>query len=203
MNLIELVQDHLSDQLLDNLGQQIGSDRKQTQAAATGALSTIVAALSKNAARPGGLDALVSAVDRDHDGSILDDAMGFLTGQKQAANARMTNGSGILKHVLGKKRDNAADVIGRMSGLDKDKTAVLMAQLAPLIMGALGKARHQQGMGVEGIGELLTSTVKSETNRRQEMSLLSQFLDKDDDGSVMDDLVNMGMKAFFRRRRRR
>ncbi|MDX1406820.1 MAG: DUF937 domain-containing protein [Saprospiraceae bacterium] len=202
MNLIELVQDHLSDQLLDNLGQQIGGDREKTEAATAGAVSTIVAALSKNAQRPGGLDALVSALDRDHDGSVLDDALGFLSGQRQPANTRMTNGAGILKHVLGNRKNNAAKMIGRMSGLEKDKSAQLMAQLAPLIMGALGKARHQQGLGVDDIGQLLSNTVKSETNKRQEMGLLTRFLDQDGDGSVMDDLANMGIKALFRRRRR-
>lgn len=201
MNLIELVQDHLSDQVIEGLGQRIGGSREQTEAATAGAISTIVAALSKNAERPGGLDALVSAVDRDHDGSVLEDALGFLSGQRQPTNPRMTNGEGILKHVLGGKRDGAAEMIGKMSGLERDKTSQLMATLAPMIMGALGKARNRDGLGVDGIGQLLTSTVQSETNKRQEMGLLGRFLDKDGDGSVMDDLANMGMKALFRRRK--
>jgi hypothetical protein len=55
-------------------------------------------------------------------------------------------------------------------------------------------------MNVSGIGDLLSSSVKSETNKRSEMGLLSRFLDADGDGSVMDDLANMGIKAFLRRK---
>ena len=201
MNLIELVQDQLSDQLMDTLSQQIGGTREQTQTAASGAISTIVAAISKNAQRPGGVDALVSAVDRDHDGSILDDALGFLMGSRQPTNTRMTNGAGILKHVLGGRQEGAADIIGQMAGLDKNKTGQLMTTLAPLIMGAIGKARNQQGLNTQGVGELLSRTVQSQTNQRQEMGLIGKLLDQDGDGSVMDDLANMGMKALFSRRK--
>ena len=201
MNLFELIQGQLSDDMVSQLSRQIGGTPQQTKTATDGVVSTLIAALSKNAAQPGGAESLASALDRDHDGSVLDDAMGFLLGNKQPASTNALNGSGILNHVLGKKQKPAEKMLGKMSGLDKAQVGQLMVTLAPLVMAALGKAKKQQGIDAGGIGQLLSQTVQSSANQRSEMGLIGQFLDKDGDGSVMDDLLNMGMKAFFGKKR--
>jgi hypothetical protein len=201
MEILDLLQGNLPSGLMDLMGKQVGVESNdQTEAAVNGILSTLTAAISKNASSPEGANALVSALDRDHDGSIFDDVVGFLGGQRQASNASMLNGAGILRHVLGGRQNNVVDMIGRMSGLDESKVGQLMMMLAPMVMGALGKARNQGGMNIGGISDLLNQTVKSEENKRSEMSLLTRFLDKDGDGSVMDDIANMGIQAFLRRR---
>ena len=201
MNVIDLLQGNLPNGVVDMLKNQVGAENDdQTEAAVNGIVSTLVAAISKNAANPSGANSLVSALDRDHDGSILDDVMGFLGGSKQPANASMMNGAGILNHVLGGKQNNMADMIGRMTGMDKSKVGQLAMTLAPMVMGALGKARNQEGLNVSGISDLLQKSVQSESNKRSEMSLLTRFLDQDGDGSIMDDVVNLGMKAFLRKR---
>ena len=201
MNILDLLQGNLPDGVLDLMSDQMGGAPKdQTAAAANGIISTLIAAISKNAATPSGANALVSALDRDHDGSVLDDVVGFLSGQKQASNASMLNGAGILKHVLGGKQNNVVDMIGRMSGMDQSNVGKMMMMLAPMVMGALGKARNSEGLKVDGSSQLLTQTVHSEAQQRSEMSLIGRFLDQDGDGSVLDDLANMGMKAFLGRR---
>jgi len=193
MNILDLLQNQLSDNVLESLTQQIGGqDKKQTAAAASGILSTLTAALSKNAASPEGRSALASALDNDHDGSILDDVMGLLSGNKQAANPRAANGAGILRHVLGQKQEDTSTLISKMSGLDKQSTMSLMMKLAPMVMGILGKQKREQNLDEGGLSALLSNTVKSTAQKREEMSLIERFLDKDGDGSVMDDLVRMG-----------
>jgi hypothetical protein len=199
MDLFELVQSQLSDDMIDQLSNQIGGTREQTQAATNGVISTLVSALSQNAQKPGGAESLASALDRDHDGSVLDDAMGFLLGNRQPQNMSTLNGSGILKHVLGGRQEAANDMLGKMTGLDKSQIAQLMITLAPLIMGAIGKVRKQQNVNAGGLGNLLSQTVQSSANKRNELGLIGRFLDQDKDGSVMDDLLDIGMKSLFRR----
>jgi hypothetical protein len=211
MNIIDLVQSQISDDMIDQLSHQIGGTRQQTQAATNGVISTLVAALSQNAQQPGGADALNAALDRDHDGSILDDAMGFLLGNRQPQNTKTLNGTGILNHVLGGKQESANNMLGKLTGLDKSQIAQLMITLAPLIMGAIGKVRNQQQQQPRlpqqqqqsspfgGIGDLLNRTVQSSSNKRSELGLIGKFLDKDGDGSVMDDLMGMGMNALLRK----
>lgn len=202
MNVIELLQGQLDDNLINQLTRQIGADSpEQTEAAASGIISTLVAGLSKNASQPGGADQLVGALDRDHDGSLLDDVSGFILGNRQASNPKTLNGEGILGHILGGKQNNVNDMLGRVTGLDKSQIGKLMITLAPMVLAALGRARKKDNLGPRDIGDLLSGSVKSETNKRQEVGLLTRFLDKDGDGSIMDDIANMGMKAFLGRRK--
>jgi hypothetical protein len=200
MNVLEMIQGHMSDDMISQLSRQIVGTPDQTRAASDGVVSTLLSALSKNAQAPGGAQSLLSALDRDHDGSVLDDAMGFLLGNKEAPTQKTLNGSGIIKHVLGNKQEPANDMLGKMTGLDKAQVGQLMITLAPLVMAAIGKAKKKENLDEGGLGRLLSGTVQSAANEQQEMGLIGKFLDKDGDGSVMDDLVSMGMKAFFKRK---
>lgn len=201
MNVIELLQGQLDDNLINQLTQHIGAEStEQTQAAASGIISTLVAGLNKNAATPEGANALVSAIDRDHDGSILEDVAGFLLGNKQTANTSTLNGAGILGHILGGKQSGVSDMLSKATGLDSSQIGKLMISLAPMVLAALGKARSQQSVSVDNIGDLLSGSVKSQVNQQQEMGILQRFLDADGDGSVMDDIADMGMKFFLNRK---
>lgn len=203
-NLMDLLQGQLSDDMVDRLSQQIGgADRQQTAVAANSIVNVLLSALNKNAQDPGGASSLASALDRDHDGSILDDVIGMISGQVRPQNERMVNGSGIVKHVLGRKTDNVIDMVSRMSGLDKNRSGSLLTMLAPIVMGALGRQKRQQNLDTGGLSGLLNKTVKSQKSQNAQMDLISRFLDQDGDGSVIDDLAGFGMKAlgkFFRRK---
>ncbi len=196
-NLMDLLQGQLSEGLVDQLSQQLGgADKQQTQVAAQGILSTLMSAMAKNAATPDGAASLANALDNDHDGSILDNLGGLLGGSVQPEQARAANGMGILKHILGGKQAGAIEMISKMSGLGGDKTGNLMATMAPIIMGMLGRQKRASGLDGGGIADFLAKSVSSATNKQQEMGLIGKFLDQDGDGSVMDDLAGMGMKMF-------
>ncbi len=194
MDLIDLLQSQLSGNVLDQLSNQIGGEKEQTEVATSGIISMLTAALAKNAASPDGASALANALDSDHDGSILDNIGDLLGGN--LTNNRAANGAGILKHVLGGNQGNAIDAISKMSGLAGDKTGNLMTMLAPIVLGMLGKQKRQNNMDQSGLSDMLSRSVKSATNQRQEMGLLGKLLDRDGDGSVMDDIAGMGMKTL-------
>lgn len=204
-NLMDLLQGSLSSGMIDQLSQQLGgANKQQTAAAASGIVTTLMGALAKNASSTEGAQALDNALERDHDGSILDDVMGMLTGNAQVNNSSMLNGTGILNHVLGNKQSGAVDMISKLSGLDSSKTGSLMAMLAPVVLGALGKAKRQQGLDVAGIASLLSGTVSAQQQNNPTMNLVTSFLDADGDGSIVDDVANMGMKIlgnFFGRKK--
>jgi hypothetical protein len=204
MNVLDLLQNQMSDNVLEMLTKQVGGqDKQQTAAAANGIMSTLMAGLAKNAASPEGRSALANALDRDHDGSVLDDIMGMVSGNAQPQNQRATNGAGILGHILGGKQDNASDMISRMSGLDRNSTMSLMVKMAPMVMAALGKQKKEQSLDEGGLASLLSSTLKSNSNKQAEMSIIEKFIDQDGDGSIMDDLMNMGgslLGNFFKKK---
>ena len=196
-NILDLLQGQLSEGLVDQLSQQFGADKTQTQSAATGILSTLLGAIAKNASTPEGASSLNNALERDHDGSILDNLSGFLGGNAEPNNTNMLNGAGILKHVLGGKQTNAIDMIAKMSGLSGDKTGSMMATLAPMVLGMLGKQKRDQGLDSSGITGML-SGMMGQTQQRPEMGIIGKMLDSDGDGSYMDDLAEKGMGLLGR-----
>lgn len=198
---MNLLQGQLSEGVLDQLTQQIGaSDKKQTAAATAGIMNTLVGALAKNASNPEGAQSLSNALDRDHDGSVLDNVMDMFTGGGQSTQqtSRAMNGAGILNHILGDRQGGAIDMISQLSGLDSGKTGNLMTMLAPMLMGALGRQKRQQGLDVGGLANLLTGTVTQQNQSAQNptMSLVTRFLDSDGDGSIADDVASIGMKLL-------
>ncbi len=203
MNLLELLEGQMDDQVVDQLSKEIRADRETTKDAANGVFATLVSALARNAAKPEAGSSLLNALDRDHDGGILDNVLGLFGGGQPAPRQKSTNGLGILEHVLGGNVNNVMQMVSKSSGLDLLKTGQLMKMLAPLVMGTLGKTKKQQGLDLGGLAQILSGTVQGASQKRQDMGIISKVLDADGDGNVMDDLAGMGMKVLggmFKRR---
>ncbi len=198
-NLLDLLQGQLDDNLIGQLSQHLGgADRQQTQKAAQGAMSTLVSALAKNAANPEKASGLANALDNDHDGGILDNITDLIGGNVAPQHSRAANGSGILKHLLGEQQSGAFDMISKMSGLDSGKAGNLMATLAPIVMGMLGRQKKQQGLDIGGIAGLLSNTVNQQRSSGNPMlDMANRFLDKDGDGSALDDVAGMVGKGLL------
>lgn len=198
MSLMEMLTEQLSEGTnLDRLSRSLGADRQTTESAVSAALPMIVGALANNAAR-GGADPLARALERDHDGSILDQLGGFLGA------GRTDDGEGILRHALGARRDVAERQVSQLSGLSSSDARRLLALLAPVVMGAVGKMMRQRQMDAGGLTEVLVAE-RREVERRvpQAGGLLGQLLDSDGDGEVLDDAVSLGsslLGAFLKRR---
>jgi hypothetical protein len=89
MNTNDILQGHLDDQTIDHLSDQIGTEQKEkTKTAAKGAIATILSGLNLNAQKPVVSIALLAAIDRDHDGNILEDIPAFLFGQRRPPNPK-------------------------------------------------------------------------------------------------------------------
>ena len=200
MDLMDLLQGQLSGNLVNFLGEQAGvDDQQKTQIATQGIVSTLIGALAKNASTPEGAQSLNNALERDHSGGILDNLMGALTGKTQPEQPKALDGAGILWHLLGDKQDNAAKMIGQTSGLESGKVMSLMTMLAPVVMGMLGKTKQQNGLGVADIASLLMNTRNNQANQNPMMNIATQFLDRDGDGSMLDDVAGM-IGGFFKKK---
>ena len=83
--------------LLEGTLDELGQEEAKTANAVSSALPLLVGALARNASDPSGAGALESALVKDHDGGILDDIAGALSGTGAGA------GAGILRHAFGQK----------------------------------------------------------------------------------------------------
>ncbi len=198
-NLFDLLQGQLDDNLIGQLSNQLGgADRQQTQKAAQGAISTLVSALAKNAANPQKASGLANALDKDHDGGLLDNITDLIGGNVPQQHARAANGAGIIKHLLGNQQSGAIDMISKMSGLDSGKSGNMLMTLAPIVMGMLGKQKKQQGLDIGGIAGLLSNSVNQQRSTGNPMlDMANRFLDQDGDGSALDDVAGMVGKGLL------
>lgn len=187
-NMLEMLAQQLSGTPLETLSQSLGADRAKTQIAMGAALPLLVSALARNVATPQGAQALQQALAKDHDGSVLDNLDGVI----RQPDARA--GDGILRHVLGNRRQAVEAGIGKASGLDAKDVSTMLTTLAPVVMGMLGRNQRQQGLDPAALAQML----QGERQRADTPALggLASLLDRDGDGQVMDDLANMGGKLL-------
>lgn len=190
-SILEMLTSQLGGSAIQQIAGKIGTDENTTSSALSAAMPLLLSALAKNAAQPQGAQALHQALSKDHDGGILDDVTGFL------GNPAAANGAGILKHVLGGQQPIVQQGIAKASGLDANAVASLLQMAAPLVMGALGKATSQQGLDANGLSQFLGGQQQAMQSNPQAsgiMGMLGNLLDQNNDGSVVDDVMNLAGK---------
>lgn len=182
-DILSLVKSQLAGGTLSSISGQIGADPQATSGAINAALPVLVSALANNAAKPEGAANLDAAIQKDHNGSLLDDLGGFLQ------NPALANGAGILKHMFGPKQDRVEAGIAGGTGLNAGQIARLLQILAPIVMAALGKAKNARGLDSGALAGMLQQQKAALPNEGGGLlGSLTSMLDADGDGSAIDDL---------------
>ncbi len=175
-----------------------GADEEQTKGALGAALPAILGAMAQNAGTRDGADSLFGALQKDHDGSILDNLGGFL------GSPNTDDGDGILGHVFGNNRPQVEQKIAEQSGLDVGTIVKFLPVIAPIIMGFLGKTTRQNNLDAGGLSNALQVERKEVEAGGFDLGGILGMLDADRDGDVKDDVMKMGgswLKRLFGRRR--
>lgn len=200
MDISELLKQNLSPELLAQIAGQAGiTDPDQGVHASKSVIQTILQGISNNTSQESGANSFLSALDRDHDGSILNDVMGLLSGQSQASNSNMLNGAGILNHILGNKQQAVGNNVGQALGIDMSKIMPLMTMLAPIVMGILGKARANNQINTGNLQNVLAGATAHHVEQNPAYGMFGKLLDQDGDGQILDDIANLGMKFFLKK----
>lgn len=191
MALFDGLVQQLSGPAISMISKQLGADDNATQSAIAGALPLLISALAKNSSTPEGANSLVNALDKDHDGGILDNLSGLIS------NPGASSGAGILKHLLGGNQAVAEQGVSQASGLNTAQAGQLLITLAPIVMGFLGKQKQEQGLDVSTLaGFLGGEKEKAQTAAPSGLGMLANLLDMDHDGSPVDDVLGMLGKFF-------
>ena len=183
----------LQGQDLGQLAEQVGGNEGQVKNGVMAALPAMLTALSKNTGTEKGAQELNNALEKKHDGSILDNLSGYLS------NPDLKDGAGILNHLFGNQTSNVANAVSQSSGLDTNGSMKMLQMLAPILMGMLGQQKKQNNLDAEGIGNLtsmLASNFGSEAGASGIIDVVTNLLDANKDGNVMDDIMGMVGKLF-------
>lgn len=178
-------------QATNQISQQIGADPSVVNSAIQMALPMIVSAMANNAQQPQLQQQIVQ-----NDGGILDNLGGFLGNPAQATSM----GGNILGALLGGgQQTQAAQEISNRSGLSMGQVASLLTMLAPLVLAYFGRQQTQQDLNGDGIADMLQQQNQQIQQQSPLGGIFSNLLDRDRDGSSMDDLAGMAMDYFNRR----
>ena len=211
----------LGGDMLAKIAGQLNTDEAGAKKAVGSALPALLGRMKSNADDPAQAEALAAAVNKDHDGSLLDglsDKFGGLFGSDG-------DGSKIVGKVFGGDTDAVQEQVAAESGINKGQAAGLLGALAPILMGALGKsgqatgglqANGLSGMlgglmggggaggglggmlggllgggGGGGLGSMLSGAAGGGGASSGMMGKVTGMLDQNKDGSVIDDITRM------------
>lgn len=152
-SVLDAVRQQLGPDTIQQLSGALGADPATTSNAVSLALPALLGGLAHNAAQPEGAAALDNALSQ-HDGSILDNLGGMLGGGA-GGGALSGIGGAILGHILGGRRGSVEEGVGKASGLDAAQVAQLLAMLAPIVMGVLGRMKQTKGLDANRLPEVL------------------------------------------------
>lgn len=193
MSIMDLVSQHLGDGQVEQIASRLGASKEQTQSAIGMALPTLLGAVAKKAENDDGI-AEIDGQLGEHDGSIFDSLSSLLGGGNEQ---QASQGNQLLGSILGGRQSKVETGIGKASGLQGGQVSSLMGMLAPMVMGAIGKKKRDDGMDRGGLGGMLKGE-RQQIEQQASGGLLAGLLDQDGDGDFdFSDVMQIGMKRFF------
>ncbi|RZJ48373.1 MAG: DUF937 domain-containing protein [Chryseobacterium sp.] len=160
MSLIDLLTGNTGNQVAEQAESKFGISKNQIIALLAVATPLVISYLRNKSQDAKEAEALNNALDKDHDGSILDDA-------SQLDN-RQEEGGSILSHVFGNQKNTVENKLSQNTGISIDKIGPILAMLAPVIMGYIGKEKQQNNVGAGGLGDLLGGILGGAQNQAQQ-----------------------------------
>ena len=203
-SLQDLLGSQQGGEAVDQISQNVGAQPSAVNSVIQMALPAILSGLANNAANPEGAQSLNNALEQDHDGSILDNLGGlggliFGGGQQATAPSRQADAGGILGHIFGNNQGQVAQQISNQSGLNAGQVAQILMMLAPIVMGYLGKQKQEQNLDAGGLSNWLGGQQQQIQQNAPQGGFLESMLDRDGDGSTMDDIASMAMNYMTRK----
>ena len=191
------------------LGQQFGLSEDMTQQAMAALIPALAAGLKSNARQPGGVEALLGALNKGTHSRYLDEP------SRLGRPETLEDGNGILGHLLGSKEvsRSVATRASEKTGLDSQLLKQMLPIVATMVMGSLSKKSEEpdtvsqlaglfgggQSQKSGGLGGLLGGLLGGGGGQRQPQSdglgVLGALFDADRDGSAMDDIFQMVLKS--------
>ncbi len=173
---------------IDKIADATGVDSKTVGQVVAAGAPLILGQMANNSKSSDEAEKLDKAVEKDHSDSLLDNVTDLFSG----GSSESTDGEKILGHVFGKKGEGAADTIAKKFGLDTKTVIKILSFVAPMIMSGIYKQKKSKKLDASGISDMLQSEKAPDGSPLGKIA--SSFLDKNDDGSMVDDLVGMFLK---------
>ena len=150
MNIVDLVKEQLTSQVLGSLGSLAGTNEAQTKAASAAAVPALLGGLAKLAGNAQGAGQLASAL-----GGLDLGMLGNLAGVLGGANSsKVSNlGGGLLGTLFGNTATSAiVETLASFLGIKGGVARSLLSYLAPVVLGTVAKQLTSSGKSMDASG---------------------------------------------------
>ena len=164
MSLIDLITGNAGNHVASEAENKFGISKNQMIALLAVAAPLVISYLRKKSQEhPDEAESLNNALEKDHDGSVLNDP--------SQLESRQQEGGSILSHIFGAEKSNVENQLSQNTGISMDKIGPILGMLAPLIMGYIGKEKRSNGVNSGGgLGDLLGGILGNAQNQAQTQS---------------------------------
>ena len=191
---------YITPETIQKLSTQVDAKEENTAQAVNALIPMMLGGLSKNVEQDGAAS-LNRALENDHDGTVLEQlgslfssgaGMGSVNTQSKALNS-----AGILGHLFGAQQSSVQNGVSQATGLNAGQVSNLMSLLAPVVMGAVGRAKRQNNLNQDQVADLVKREREDIEQQVPEAKggKLNSLLDSNNDGKVnmSDDIAKVGM----------
>lgn len=176
MNILNtILENALDDKVLNTISQKTGIDTDSVSSLVAQLAPQLINGAKENLIGTNDSSTLIDMISNTNLDSINENP-------ENIDNMDNSNMMGELFSSLNQNEEDVSNALSAKSGIDASSISSLLPMLAPLVMGALNKQTN------------LSSSDTSNTN--DITSMLTNFIDQDNDGSVVDDLMGMAKKFF-------
>lgn len=218
MGMTDLITGGLGNKMAAGLSKKLGIDSSKATWILAIAVPLIAGAIKYNQSKGDAnhVNGFAAALDTKHDGAILDHV------DEVIEQGPTEDGNKIVQHIFGSKAEYVSSNLATKSGFSSAQITGVLATLAPIVMGYLGKekANHAQSGTSNPLGDLLGGFLGGNSNAGSGIGSIignifggdekaegatgssgggltdkiTDFFDKNKDGSAIDDIVGMFTK---------
>lgn len=150
MNIVDLVKEQLTSQVLGSLGSLVGTNEAQTKAASAAAIPAMLGGLAKLAGTSQGAGQLASALG-GLDLGMLGNLAGVLGGSN--ASKMADKGGSLLGSLFGNSATSMiVETLASFLGIKGGIARSMLSYLAPMVLGTVAKQLTSSGKSIDAAG---------------------------------------------------
>ncbi|MUP45821.1 DUF937 domain-containing protein [Gramella sp. BOM4] len=184
-SILDLLNTNTGEALIESVSGKTSEKKDAVKSALAMAFPLLLSAMKRNLESKEGAASLQAALENEkHNGSLLENSSNLDPDYLQ------NEGEKIVNHILGaQKRDQLSSSLSPALNMKQENLARIIQMAAPVLLSILGSQQRKDRVQQEGLGDLLGTVMGA--NSKHDTSLLESLLDRDGDGSVIDDIGGM------------
>ncbi|PKV75141.1 OmpA family protein [Pontibacter ramchanderi] len=151
--LLESLRSYISPDLISRTSRELGESEPATAKAFGGVIPTVLAGLVSRTSEPGVMSSIYNMI-RGSDRNLLSNWGNTVPGAPDAA---APVGHQFLSQIFGNNVDRVNDGISNFAGIKSSSVSAILAYVAPLVLGFLGKKTHDDELDEAGLSSYLNS----------------------------------------------